>query len=566
MVKRGTAPYLLAMSARRHSIISPLLAGLLATAAGAQSPSSSVEHLLTADRLASTIRFLSHDLLEGRGVGSRADHLTRLYIRTQFELFGLAPGGRDGSLEQEVPILGMTATVDQPLTVSGPGGSVTFSAPTDFTAEAGREAPETAWSDAEVVFVGYGIDAPEEDWDDYGDFDLTGKVALVMNNDPSDDEDSFAGRTRLYYGRWSYKYEEAARRGAVGAIVIHTTPSAGYKFQVIQAGHGMEDFWLPADPSMPSLALRTWCSDGAARKIADLGGFDLDELRARAERRDFKPVPLGVKARLSTRNSVRQLKSANVLGMIEGSDPALKSQVIVVTAHFDHLGVGRPVKGDRIYNGGLDNASGTAALLSLARACAALKEPPRRSLLFAAVTAEESGLLGSLWFARNPTVQRQQIIANFNIDGINIWGPTRDIGMIGHGKNSLTELVGEVAASRGRVLKPDAHPELGLFYRSDHFSFARIGVPAAFFKAGGDFIENKTGRSRIKSMYTTVHYHQPSDQYDERWNLDGAAEDSRLILECLLRAANADEQPRWTPGDEFEKLWVPASSTPGGGK
>jgi len=521
-------------------------------------PTAEVEDLITAGGLASTIRFLGDDLLEGRGVGSRADRLARLYIQTQLALFGCEPGGAAGSWEQEVPIVGIESRVSRTLSVQGPNGNATFEAPVDFTAEAGSTAPSSRWDGAEMVFVGYGIHAPEQNWDDFGDFDLTGKVVLVMNNDPEDDPELFAGKTRLYYGRWSYKYEEAARRGAVGAIVIHTTPSAGYPFQVIQATHGKRRFWLPFDEGTPRLAIRSWCSDAAARQIVAAAGLDLDQLRARAETREFQPVALGVTADLALDNDVRELSSANVLGVLPGSDPELSKQYIVVTAHFDHLGIGPARKGDTIYNGALDNASGTAAMLHVARACAALAERPRRSVLFTAVTAEESGLLGSLYFARHPTVPKAQIVADFNIDGINIWGPTRDIAMVGYGKNTLTQLAADVAARRGRTLVPDPHPELGTFYRSDHFSFARVGVPAAYFKAGIDFIENKRGRTRIKNMYTTVHYHQPSDQYDPRWILDGAVEDARMLLECLVRAANAEAQPRWTPDDEFERLWQAA--------
>ncbi|MEM7199075.1 MAG: M28 family peptidase [Planctomycetota bacterium] len=528
-------------------------------------PGHEVEHLITADRIGAAIRLLSSDLFEGRGVGTRADELTRLYLETQFELFGLEPGGENGTWQQPVPIAGITTEVTTPLTIQGTGGKLEFIAPADYTAAAARADATTAWQDAEVVFVGYGIHAPEQRWDDYGDFDLKGKVALVMNNDPGDDPDLFAGSTRLYYGRWSYKFEEAARRGAVGAMVIHTTPSAGYPFQVIQATHGREAFWLPFDGKTPHLAIRSWCAEEAARSIAAAGGHDLDELRRRAESRDFQPVPLGVTANLATTNTKRDILSGNVLGKIEGSDPTLKEQVVVITAHFDHLGIGRPKKEDAIYNGALDNASGTALLLNLAQACAQLPQPPRRTLLFAAVTAEESGLLGSLYFARHPTIPARQIVANYNVDGINIWGPTSDIAMIGHGKNTLTDLATRVAKGRGRDLVADQHPELGLFYRSDHFSFARIGVPSAYFKAGGDFLENKTGRSRVKNMYTTVHYHQPSDQYDRRWNLEGAVEDGRLLLECLLRTAQADNQPRWTPGDEFEAFWQPATPAPRAG-
>lgn len=534
--------------------LSPLAAGLVACAAPSQNPAATVEDMITVATLEAPIRFLSDDLLEGRGVGSRGDELARLYIRTQLQLFGLRPGGPDGSWEQRVPILGLTARVDRPLTVRGPEGEATFAAPEDYTAVAGRPDPVTAWDDAEIVFVGYGIHAPEQEWDDFGDTDLTGKVLLVMNNDPSDDPDLFAGETRLYYGRWTYKYEEAARRGAAGAIVIHTTPSAGYPFQVIQATHGRENFWLPFTDGEPTLAIRSWCSEDAARKIAALGGHDLDAIRATAETRGFRPVPLGVRAHLATENEVRRLESANVLGVLPGTDPDLKAEAVVVTAHFDHLGRGAPKRGDDIYNGALDNASGVSTLLNLARACSALPKAPRRTLLFLAVTAEESGLLGSQYYAFNPTFPKRQIVANFNIDGINIWGPSRDIEMVGYGKNSLTRLAETVAARRGRVLEPNENADLGLFYRSDHFSFARIGVPAAYFKAGSDFLDRPEERRRIKSTYTAVDYHQPSDEIGTFWNLHGAVEDARLILECLLRVASTDERPAWTPGDEFENL------------
>lgn len=539
-----------------------LLATVLAIPGAAQepaegpNPAAPVEHLITPDSIAGPVRFLADDLLEGRGPGSRGDELARLYIATQFQLLGLEPAGPDGAWEQEVPITGITATVEQPLAAAGPEGQASFTAPRDYTVNAGGPDPVTAWEDAELVFAGYGIHAPEEDWDDFKGQDVSGKVLLVMNNDPSDDPDLFAGRTRLYYGRWTYKFEEAARRGAAGAMVIHTTPSAGYPFNVIQAGHGKEDFHLPFEEDTPRLALETWCSEEAARKLAALGGHDLDRLRRQAESREFRPVPLGVRVNLSTHNRVRRLRSANVLGLVRGRDAVLGKETVVVTAHFDHLGMkpGNGEEEDRIYNGALDNASGTSALINLARAVAAMEHPPRRSILFAAVTAEESGLLGSAWYARNPTIPVPRLVADFNIDGINIWGRTRDISMVGYGKNTLTDLTAAVAARRGRVLVPDQDADKGLFYRSDHFSFAKVGVPSAYFKAGNDFLERARARRRVKGAYLTRYYHQPSDEYDSRWRLDGAAADLRLILECLVRAAEADRAPAWAPGDEFEKL------------
>lgn len=525
-----------------------------------QNPVADVEDLITEDTISSGIAFLADDLLEGRGVGTRGGGLARRYLATQMQGMGLVPGGVDGTWEQPVPMVGITAEVTRPLTVKGPEGGATFAAPKDYTCEAGRPEETSVWRDAEIVFVGYGIHAPEQKWDDYKDADLRGKVLLVMNNDPADDPELFAGQTRLYYGRWSYKYEEAARRGAVGAIVIHTTPSAGYPFDVIRNTHGREDFWLEPKKGddVPSLALRSWCSEEAARKIAGFGGRDLDALRAAAEKRDFKPVPLGVKANLETKNKIRHIRSANVIGKLEGSHALLRDQVVIMTAHFDHLGISRPDKnGDTIYNGALDNASGTSALLSIARACSALKQRPRRTILFAAVTAEESGLLGSLYYARNPTYPIQQVVANFNIDGINIWGATEDIAMVGHGKNSLTTLAADVAERRGRRLVANPDVSLGLYYRSDHFSFARVGVPSCFFKPGKKFLaapERSTRKAQVMLAYTMTRYHKPNDEFNPKWDLSGAVADARLILECMVRCANAADVPTWTPGDEFERL------------
>ena len=374
-----------------------------------------------------------------------------------------------------------------------------------------------------------------------------------MNNDPSSDPERFAGKTRLYYGRWSYKFEEAARRGAVGCIVIHTTPSAGYPFQVIQSSHGRENFWLPFPDDQPTLAVRSWCSEDAARKLCALGGEDLDELRARAEQGNQPPVPLGVKVDLTIENTVRSMQSANVLGVLPGTDPAKRDEYVVLTAHFDHLGVGKPRNDDAIYNGAVDNASGCAGMLALARAAAPLKER-RRSQLFISVTAEESGLLGSKYYAQNPTVDPKQLVANVNVDCLNVWGETKDIEFVGYGKNSLSAVAQQIAEARGRSLKPDSHPDRGYFYRSDHFNFARIGVPAAYFKAGSAFYDRPADRKRMKASYTTVHYHQPTDELAKWWNFKGAVSDMQVLFQLLTQTANDDGTPAWTPGDEFEKL------------
>jgi len=499
------------------------------------------------------VEFLSSDELGGRGVGSTGDVLARNYIASQLRAAGCLPGAADGGWMQPVPILGIKSTVTRALAANGPKGTASFEAPMDYTAVAGSPDANAAWNDTEVVFVGYGIDAPEQNWDDYQGVDLRGKVLMVMNNDPADDPERFAGKTRLYYGRWSYKYEEAARRGAIGVMVIHTNESAGYPFQVIQASHGRENFWLPFDQDKPALSVRSWCSEAAAKKICELGGHDLDALRARAEKGNQAPVPLGVKVNLAITNAVREIASANVIGVLPGTDPKLKDEHVVLTAHFDHLGIGKPRGDDAIYNGAVDNASGCAGMLALARAAALLPER-RRSMLFLAVTADESGLLGSKYYAENPTVDKKQLIANVNVDGLNVWGPTKDIEFIGYGKNSLSELATKIAAARGREIKPDSQPDRGYFYRSDHFNFARIGVPAAYFKAGKQFFDQPENRKRMKASYTTVHYHQPTDELAKWWNFKGAAADMQVLFQLLVQTANNDTAPSWTPGDEFEKL------------
>jgi Zn-dependent M28 family amino/carboxypeptidase len=520
----------------------------------AQHQAPPTEHLVDAAALAAQVRFLSHDLLEGRGVGSRADQLTRLYLATQLEGLGLQPAFPEG-FEQAVPIIGITSKTTTPLTAHGKGGRATFTGGSDFTVRAGRPEATTAVAGAPLVFVGYGISAQEQDWDDYKDADVAGKVLLVMNNDPSGAPELFAGKERLYYGRWSYKYEEGARRGAAGVVVIHTNESAGYPFNVIQAKYEQEEFHLPFADGAPTLALECWCAEEVARALAKLGGFDLDALRAAAERRDFAPVDLGVTVDLATSNTVREVVSGNVVAKLPGRAGELADQAVVVTAHFDHLGIGPERKGDTIYNGAVDNASGTGAMLVLARACAALNPPPRRTIYFAAVTAEESGLLGSQWLARHPPCPIKDLVANVNLDGINIWGATKDIEMIGYGKSSLTAVAEEVARRRGREVRPNQEPDKGLFYRSDHFSFAKVGVPSAYLKAGGEFFEKADARRRIKALYTNTYYHQPSDEFvPERWQMDGAVADVRLMLELLLRVANDPAAPTWTPGDEFEKL------------
>ncbi|MBM4060158.1 MAG: M28 family peptidase [Planctomycetes bacterium] len=527
---------------------------LAATLAACAVQAPPVRAPITAQELTAHVRFLASDLLEGRGVGTRGDELARLYLATQLEGCGLRPGCAAGSWNQAVPILGITTTVTRTLAAEGPAGAAEFAAPGEFTAVAGSPAPAAAWQDAELVFVGYGIRAPEQQWDDFGDADLAGKVLLVMNDDPAGDPARFGGRTRLYYGRWTYKFEQAARCGAIGALVIHTDGSAGYPFHVVQGNHGRENCWLPFRDGEPTLAIRSWVTEATAKRLCALGGHDLDALRARAERGNQPPVPLGVRLDLEVANEVRELRSGNVVGLLPGGDPLRRDECVVVTAHFDHLGRGAPVDGDCVYNGAVDNATGCAGLLAIARACASLPVRPARSILFVGLTAEESGLLGAQFFTANPPVPPRRLVANFNLDSLNVFGRTRDVELVGHGKNSLTALAARLAAARGREVAPESSPQHGLFYRSDHYHFARIGVPTAYFTPGRDFLDRPEPRRRLRASYGATRYHRPTDELEPWWDLDGAVEDLELVLACVLATAETDAAPAWTPGDEFAPL------------
>jgi Zn-dependent M28 family amino/carboxypeptidase len=435
-----------------------------------------------ASHMRAHVRFLSDDLLEGRGPASRGDALAEKYIAAQLEAAGLEPGAPDGTFFQPFDIVGVDAKAPEQVTLARGTQSVSLRYRDDYIAVSGVQSPEARVQDAEVVFVGYGIVAPEYRWNDFKAADLKGKVLLIMNNDPEDDPDVFAGKMRLYYGRWNYKYEQAARMGAAAALVIHTTPSAGYPWQVVQTSWSGEQFQLPAT-NEPHLQVEGWVTEDAARKLVTLGGQDLDTLRAAAQKRDFRPVPLGIRTSLVLGNTVTRKKTANVIGRLPGSDPQLAKEAVVYTAHHDHLGIKADAKPgeDVIYNGAYDNGTGVAALLTMAEAMSASRPRPRRSVLFAAVAAEEQGLLGSEFLVAHPPWPLGRVAANINMDGINVMGPTRDIEMIGLGKSTLDEVVRDIAAAQGRALVPDQLPDRGFFYRSDQFNFAKAGVPAAYF-------------------------------------------------------------------------------------
>lgn len=492
-------------------------------------------------------------MLGGRGPASEGDRLSQEYIATELEALGLKPAAPDGGFIQKVPLVGITPRVPPTVPFSRGEKQVVLKYRQDFVAFSGAQRPEASVTDAEVVFVGYGIVAPEYDWNDYKGMDLKGKVLLMMNNDPEDDPDLFSGKTRLWYGRWDYKYQIAARQGAVAAIIIHTAPSAGYPWQVVQTSWSGEQFELPYEGE-PRVQIKAWATEEASRAIAALGEQDLDRMRAAAQKRDFRPVPLGVRLSLSLANSIQRVESANVLAQLRGSDPKLAHEAVLYTAHFDHLGTKPDSPGaDKIYNGARDNASGVAALLAIARAYTRLPRAPRRSVIFASVTAEEQGLLGSEYLAKHPPVAPGRMAADINIDEVNIWGRTRDLVMVGLGKSSLDEWVRALARMQGRIVAPDAFPDKGHFYRSDQFNLAKVGVPSAYFNTGVDFVGRPAGwGEETINQWEKTDYHQPSDEYRDSWDLSGAVEDVRLFFYLGVKVANADAMPRWNPGDEFE--------------
>ncbi len=527
------------------------------TETGATEPSVTTEAIaqqaITADLLRDYVRELSDDKYEGRGPGSRGDVAARQYLVGEMAKLGLEPAAADASWEQMFSLVGITAEQPPEWTFASADASLTLRQWDDFIVGSGVQTERVEVTDAELVFVGYAIEAPEYDWDDFKGADLEGKILVIMNNDPDWDPDLFAGETRLWYGRWDYKYLSAARQGAAGAIIIHTQPSAGYPFQVVQTSWTGEQFELEA-AGEPRVQVEAWVTEDSARALVEMAGFDLDALREAADNRDFEPVPLGISTSIGMDVGLNRVESANILGLLPGSDPELRDEVVIYTAHHDHLGIGTPNDaGDVIYNGARDNASGVAQILAIARALKGLPEAPRRSVLFALVGAEEQGLLGSLYYANYPTFPPGKIAANLNYDAGNIWGHTHDVTYIGLGKSTIDTIVSGIAAEQGRVVKPDQFADRGYFYRSDQFSFAKIGVPAMYLHTGTDFVDRPPGWGKEQiDHYTDVNYHQPSDEYDDSWNFDGMIADAMLGFWAGLAIANADEMPKWSEGDEFE--------------
>jgi Zn-dependent M28 family amino/carboxypeptidase len=527
-----------------------LLLGTTVAAAGDRPGTPDIR----AGSIGAHVDFLAHDLLEGRAPGHRGGDLAAEYIATQFRLAGLKPGNGD-SYFQQVPMVGITVdpAVRLRLAVGGKEeADLTYRE--DFVAAAGVEQERIVLSDLDLVFVGYGITAPEVPWDDYKGVDVKGKVLLMLVNDPpSDDPGFFGGKALTYYGRWTYKYEEAARQGAAGAIIIHNTEMAGYPWTVVQSSWTGEQFGLPAaEPT--GLLMQAWVQQDHADQWFRRIGLDFEKALQMAAKPDFQPVDMKLQVSAELNASLRRIESPNVVAVLEGTDPGLKNEFIIITTHYDHLGVDPSIEGNSIYNGALDNASGTAGMLELARAMAADAVKPRRSVLFAAVTAEEQGLLGSKFYAENPLFPLSRTVANVNIDAINVWGRTENMIAMGAERSSIEDVTNKVARELKVELSPDPSPEKGSFFRSDQFSLVKVGVPAVYIRYGLHFEGKPRGwGEEMVEQYTARHYHQPTDEVQDDWTYEGSVQMMEFVYRTVFYLGNQEGIPEWKPGDPFER-------------
>lgn len=503
------------------------------------------------------IRFLSHDLLEGRAPSGRGEAIAVEYIEARLRMIGAEGPFEGGSFRQPVPLVKQRASSDMELGISSRAGNKTYQFGTQFVVDSGVFAPVVD-VDGEIVFVGYGSRAPEFDWDDYKGMDVRGKILMMLVNDPpatSAEPDLFAGRAMTYYGRWTYKYEIAEEMGAQGVLLVHITDMAGYGWNVVQTSWSGDQFSLASEQKENPLKMRGWVTREVASGILGMAGYDLEELLKAAGDRDFRPVSLGVRASTTIRNTTDHMTGYNVVGVLKGSDPERSKEYICYSAHLDHLGMGEG-EGDVIYNGAVDNASGVAAVLSVADVLARVPERMRpRSFMFALVTAEESGLLGSKLLALDPPVPDTQIVAVLNLDSMNMWGETDDIVLVGGERSDLWDVVSEAAAMLDMEVKPDPRPEVGGFFRSDHFSFAKVGIPATSLGAGDSYRGRPAGWGAEHSReWTTRTYHQPSDEYEESWVYDGVLQEMMISLMTGLHIARSEAWIEWKPGDPFGRI------------
>ena len=554
-----------------------LLTGILAavscvTGAGETAPAQadaaasavrSAQAAMTAPAFLDTIKVLASDDFEGRSVGTHGGDLTEQYLEAQFRRIGLAPGNPDGSYLQRVPLSGHLG--EAITTIHAGGRDLPLAFRDDIVAASYERARQVEIHGSDLVFAGYGVVAPEYGWDDFKGMDVRGKTLVVLINDPQIpdpanpdrlDDAMFKGKAMTYYGRWTYKYETGAARGAAAVLIVHETRTAAYPWDVVVNSFSHEEFDVDyggANPNFPRVP--AWITTAKAREIFAAAGKDFDALKAAALRKDFHPVALGATMDIRIDKAWRDIESHNIVGRIEGSDPALRDEVVVYTAHWDHFGWNPALPGrktDQIFHGALDNASGVAALIELAKAYRALPEPPRRTVLFMATTAEERGLLGAQYYATHPLYPLRKTVADINMDGMNVHGRTRDVAVIGYGNSDLEDVLGARAAAQGRRLVPDQTPEHGSYFRADHFEFARAGVPALYARSGVDYIDHPAdyGRELIED-YVAHSYHKPADIVHDDWDLSGAMQDLELLFQVGFDVAQSDSRPAWKAGSEF---------------
>ena len=498
------------------------------------------------------MKFLASDLLEGRGVGTRGGDLASEYIATEFALDGLKPAGDQGTYFQNFTLVGADPQPTTSLSVTAGRVTLPFRWLDDFVGVTFQQKPNVE-IDADAVFVGHGIVAPEYQWDDYQGLDVHGKVVVLFTGEPpSHDPKFFKGEALTYYGRWTYKFEEAARHGAIGAIIIHTTPTASYGWNVVRSSWSKEEVEMKLAPGAAAVGFAGWVTKEAGERIAATQNTTADQWLTLADTRGFRAQPLPLRFRIRASAKIREIRTRNVIGKVEGSDPQLKNQAVMFSAHWDHLGVGEAIRGDAIYNGAQDNATGCGVLLELARAWAALPQKPRRSALFISVTAEEAGLLGSEYYGQHPVIPAGKTALALNYDSLPPLGRTSDVQVHGAERTTIYPVVEEAARRFHLTISPDPRPLAGTYYRSDHFSFARVGIPAFSIDAGHELLGRPPGTgNHLADEYNEAHYHQPSDEYHDDWDFSGMELYARFGFLINREAANLPNLPTWHAGDEF---------------
>jgi len=515
---------------------------------------------ITPDGLLAHIKVLASDEFEGRAPGSKGEDLSIKYITDQFKKIGLKPGNPDGTYVQEVPLAGIKSEPRMSFVIGDKTMDLKYQ--DDFVASSARLQPEIKIEKSDLVFVGYGVVAPEYGWDDYKNVDVRGKTLLMLIGDPPVpdpkdlsklDDKMFKGKAMTYYGRWTYKYEIAAQKGAAAAIIIHETEPAAYPWQVVRSSWGKENFELDnPNKNMDAVSARSWITLDVAKKLLADSGQDFDALKKSAITKDFRPVVLNAKANIAIKQQIRSFKSHNVIGKLEGSDPKLNGEYVIYTAHWDHLGRHPELQGDQIFNGAIDNASGVASVIELAAAFTKVNPPPKRSVLFMATTAEEAGLLGAKFYAEHPLYPLEKTLADINLDSMNVWGKARDIEDLSLGFSTVDDLLAAAAKGQGRSAIPDSRPDKGKIYRADNFEFSKAGLPSLYIGKGEHLLSRPETAPLRSDEFDSTDYHQVTDEVHPDWDLSGAVQDVQLVFEVGYEVANGDKFPEWKPGSEFK--------------